>query len=121
MNESRGPHQPSHQEHASAEAVREAALDAARQEAAEVAREIAADLVAAESALAAREDLPDPVTQAINAEIAAFSPPLSPQAQDVLADLLRLHYSLNGPQRALETSGNFNRPVFPAPPRYIGS
>lgn len=103
-----------------AEAGREAAAEAVRAEAAEVAREIAVDLLAAEAALGASEELPDPVTQVINAEIAAFGNTLSPQAKDVLANLLRLHFSLHGPQRSLETSGHFNRPVFPAPPRYLG-
>lgn len=115
MSESRGPHQPPHQE-GMAETAREAAVEAAREEAVEMAREIATDLLAAEAALAAQEPPPDPVTEAINAELAAFSPPLGPQAKDVLANLLRLHYSLTGPRTALETSGGFSRPVFPAPP-----
>ncbi len=110
MSESRGPHQTPHHERI-AEAAREAAVETAREEAAEMARELAADLLASA----------DPVTQAINAEIVSFNPPLSPQAKDALANLLRLHYSLSGPQRPLETSGGFSRPVFPAtPPRTVG-
>lgn len=118
MNEPRGPHEPSHPDR-TLEAARQAAGEVLREEAA-MARDVAEDLAAAATALGAPEDLPDPVTQAIDAEIAAVGSNLSPQAKDVLANLLRLHFSLAGPQRALET-GVYGRPGFPVrPPRIVG-
>jgi hypothetical protein len=40
---------------------------------------------------------------------------LGAQQQGVLADLLRLHFSLQGPQVQLESGSNFSRPLYPSP------
>ena len=40
---------------------------------------------------------------------------LGTQQQGVLADLLRLHLSLAGPQSRLESGSNFSRPLYPQP------
>jgi len=113
MNEPRGPHQPSQDERA-AEAAREAAIEAAREELVEgvieTARAIAEELSAQEGAI-------DPVAQIIAREVQPLADRLNPHQQEVLAALLRLHFSLKGPQTQLETTGHFNRPTFPAPPR----
>ncbi len=40
---------------------------------------------------------------------------LGAQQQGVLANLLRLHLSLQGPQVQLELGSNFSRPLYPSP------
>jgi hypothetical protein len=63
---------------------------------------------------------PDPVAQIVRQQLEGIGDKLSSSQRTVLADLLRLHLSLRGPQDLLESTGNFNRPVFPSPPRYRG-
>jgi hypothetical protein len=128
MSESKRPNQASRDEK-SVRAARDEIVGA-REEIAEAREEIAearegldeaCDLALAVAAagLAAGPSTPpregglDPVSQIIQNELNALGDKLSPFQQGVLADLLRLHLSLRGPQHLLETTGNFNRPVFP--------
>ena len=142
MTEPKRPHQGSRDEKAAAAVQAELAetreeLAEAREEIAEAREEIAGARAGIEVAREGIEEAvdtafilsaatekppilpPDQVggasalTQIIEAEIAALGDNLSPYQQGVLADLLGLHFSLRGPQRLLESSGNFNRPVFP--------
>ena len=148
MSEPRGPRHPSHEERM-VEAAREDITKAAREEIAEareefaeVAKEAIDEVV--EVAIAAVGAAPppfdgglagagaggalppsgdgrtDPISQIVEREINALTGRLSAYQLAVLADLLRLHLSLRGPQRLLDNTGNFNRPVFPSPPQNIG-
>ncbi|HUC09279.1 MAG TPA: hypothetical protein VL985_02500 [Stellaceae bacterium] len=62
----------------------------------------------------------DPISQIVAREVSALTGTLNAYQLTVLADLLRLHLSLRGPQRLLDNTGNFNRPVFPSAPQTIG-
>lgn len=144
MSEPRGPRHPSPEERI-VEAAREEIAEA-REEFAEVAREaidearelvleVAAAAVAGSASAAdggiavsgAGGALPlsgygatDPISQIVQREVNALAGRLSPYQLAVLADLIRLHLSLRGPQRLLDNTGNFNRPIFPSPPQTIG-
>ncbi len=129
MSEPRGPRHPSPEERL-VEAAREEIAEA-REEFAEVAREAideARELVL-EVAAAAVDGAPpsgygatDPISQEVQREVSALAAAgtLNSYQLAVLADLLRLHLSLRGPQRLLDNTGNFNRPIFPSPPQTIG-
>lgn len=140
MSEPRGPRHPSPEERI-VEAAREEIAEA-REEFAEVAREaieevievaaaaVAGSVPAADGGIAvsgAGGALPlsgygatDPISQIVQREVNALAGRLSPYQLAVLADLIRLHLSLRGPQRLLDNTGNFNRPIFPSPPQTIG-
>jgi hypothetical protein len=102
-------------------------IAAAREEIAEVREEIAevreeiegavdsvlAVAAASFQAVPASETGARAIAQIIQNELSALGDKLSPYQQTVLSNLLRLHFSLRGPERLLESSGNFNRPVYP--------
>ena len=131
MSESRRQHEGSGEERG-AEAVRaeltetRQELAAAREQIAEAregiaeAREGIEEVVDSALAFAASRQLasggetgPAAIDEIIENELAALGDRLSPYQQTIMADLLRLHFSLRGPQHLLESSGNFNRPIYP--------